>query len=331
MKIKFLFVAFIASVLCSCNQETDELANSINSNQNSTERMLSFRTEQEFNNVVSMLSSMDTDNQLKWIQGVDEKFVSLFDVYEHAMNEAADLDESPEAYLSYRSKYANYLYFAEYKDDYGTYLPVSNPIIAKLINKNGDVKIGEKVVNKKDINSYRQLQCIGGTMYDDEVCHTLYSATRSYVPGDAFGEEYDSGWFHNNGKKIRVKCGRQYFDCQSPNPGNWIGYRMHIEISFRKKTWLGWTNYSSWVSYEGTYTLGVNPPVSISESKTADSSHDYYYGPFKAPFCTAPEINGGLGVFVPEMKVYLDVHYRGISDDNMPDYNITLKSFSTPF
>lgn len=274
------------------------------------------------------MDKLDRQQQKEWVKKRNANFVSLSDVYDCAMNDAEMLDESQSSYERFRGKYADYLFFAEYKDDYGVYLPVSNPIIGLLINKHGNVKIAGSVHNMKDIKSYVQLQRRGGTMYDDEVVRSS-AVTRSYVYGDAFGSEYDSGWYHNNGKKIRLKVGRQYADCQYPLIGNHLGFRLHFEISFRKKTWLGWTNYSSRVNYEGFYQIGVASPCYISEYKEADSSHDYYYGVFYIPFVPFP--NNTFGVNVPAVHVELDIHYRGILDENMPDYNLTLSAFSANY
>ena len=92
---------------------------------------------------------------------------------------------------------------------------------------------------------------------------------------------------------------------------------------------MGWTNYSSRVNYDGFYQIGVASPYYISESKDADSSHDYYYGTFYTPFVRLP--NNAIGVGVHAIHVELDMHYRGIPDENMPDYNFTLDAFQQSY
>ena len=328
MKIKTFILASAAIVsYAACSNDLDETSNDILSEEITSEQMLSFQSEEEFENTIILLRNMNKQQQKEWIKKQKDNFTSLSDIYDNAMNDAADLDESQSSYEIFRKKYGSYLFFAEYKEDYGVYLTVPNPIVGILINKNGNVIIAGKICNKKDINSYVQLQRRGGTMYDDEVAHSNGALTRSYSYGDAFGAEYDSGWFHNNGKKIRLKVGRQYTDCQHPLIGNHLGYRLHFEISFRKKTWLGWTNYSSRINYEGSYQIGVAPECSVSEYKEADSSHDYYYGPFYLPFIVLP--NNTIGVGAPDVHVKLNIHYRGISDDVMPKYDFTLSNFTT--
>ncbi len=326
MKSINYLIAIIAILICSCSNEQYEMSDVAVSSEVSTEPMLSFQSEKEFYKAVSILEGMDKQQQRDWIKMRDANFTSLSDVYDKAMIDAADLDETQSSYENFRQKYASYLFFAEYKDDYGVYLPVFNPIVSLLINKHGNVIIANEIRNMKDINSYTQLQYRGGTLYDNEVVHYDKVTTRSYTYGDAFGAEYDSGWFHNNGKKIKLKVGRQYVDCQYPLIGNGLGYRLHFEISFRKKTWLGWTNYSSRVNYEGFFQIGAAPQCYISEYKEADSSHDYYYGAFYLPFVFLP--NNNIGVEVYPVHVELDIHYRGIPDEAMPDYNFTLSSFT---
>lgn len=327
---KIVFVgAIIATLVCSCSNELNEMVDATILTENTSEQMLSFQSEEEFENTLSLLKNMEKQEQIDWVKHRNADFTSLSDVYDCAMNDAEELDESQSSYENFRQKYGDYLFFADYKDDYGVYLPVSNPIISMLINKFGDVLIAGHVRNMKDINSYIQLQRRGGTMYDDEAVHASEAITRSYRFGDAFGYEYDSGWFENNGKKIKLKVGRQYVDCQHPLEGNHLGYRLHFEISFRKKTWLGWTNYSSRVNYDGFYQIGVASPYYISESKDADSSHDYYYGTFYTPFVRLP--NNAIGVGVHAIHVELDMHYRGIPDENMPDYNFTLDAFQQSY
>ena len=328
-KSKVMFVALMA-VLCSCGtQELEDMTESYSLQAESPENlMLSFHNEDEFNETVELLSTMTSEKQSEWIQQHNDHFVSLRDVFNQAMEDASMLDETQEMYDNFRSKYQKYLFFAEYKDDCGAYLPVSNRTIACLLNKDGLVKIGGQVRNMKDISSYSQLQRLGVTLYDDELLPYSGTMTRGYQPGDGLGAEYDSGWFSHDGRKIRLKCGRQFMTCPAAVPGNTIIYRLHVEISFRKKTWLGWMNYVSHVKYEGFYQVGGDLPVQVSEDKNADSSHDYYYGPFNTTFMYYPELNG-IGVLVPAVHVELDVDFRGISNEVMPDYNFTLPYFKT--
>ena len=94
-------------------------------------------------------------------------------------------------------------------------------------------------------------------------------------------------------------------------------------ISFRKNTWLGYVNYSSRVDMEGTFTFGQNT-LTVSESKTANSSHDYYYVIDPIRRVLLPDNTYG-GTNMP-VHANLVLHYRGIPDENLPDYIFDLPS-----
>lgn len=320
---KFCCIIGIAIMLfSSCNNEaslTDE-TREVATDAQKTE-ILSFADEITFNRSVKLLSELDKNQRNEWIKANFGGFRSLYDIYTQAIEEAETLDESMQAYMSYKEKYRDYLYFPEYKEDYGVYLPVSDANVAMLLNKDGFVVIGGKTKNMRDITNYAQLQQTGKAMYapEDEV------RTRA----SNIGEEYDSGWFnYQNKKKIRLKCGRQITDID-PSVSGAITYRLHFEISFRKKTWLGWTNYSSCVNMNGFYQIGN--VVNISESKTADSSHDYYYGPNYAPVTMITDgTHNYKGYVMPQVHVEVNLQYRGIPDEYMPDYNFTLSELAFP-
>lgn len=315
MKINsFLFTLCILT-LCSCNNDfADEfevdkvISNSVDSISNGM-TMLQFASESDFENAIKTLSSLDVQERSEWVITHYGKIVSLKDVYDEAMNDAEQLDESSVAYEKFRNKYEKSLLFANYKDDYGVYLPVSNDVIASLLNSDGNILINGEVKNMKDIFSYSQLQQLGVAMYDldDNVARSRYEVE----------DEYDSKWYRENGKKIRVKCGRQVLK-DSGILTTPVMMRMHIEISFRKKTWLGWTNYSSQIEVEGSYTI-AGTTTSISENKTADSSHDYYYS---LPYAMPVAYNNSYQRLALPIAVDLKINYRGIHHEL--DYQFTL-------
>ena len=304
----FLLAWFVLS-FCACSNDYDSdlsagiVAVETIDSQNLNAKMLHFSSEIEFNNAVKSLDSISYDKRIEWVNVNFGKFNSLKDVYDRAMNDAAELDESRMAFEEFRQKYERYLFFADYRDDCGIYLPTSRESVAYLVNANGDVVINGQIRNMKDIFCYTQLQQLGIAMYDE---NEKYS-TRSR---DEVEEEYSSGWYHENGKKIRLKCGRQVL-MDSGILTTPVSMRMHIEISFRKKTWLGWTNYSSHVDLSGNYTIaGITAPV--NESKTADSSHDYYYAlPDASP---VPYYNGYMRKALA-ISANFTIGYRGIPHD----------------
>ncbi len=91
---------------------------------------------------------------------------SIAEIYEEAM-EWADkhLDETEASYKQWKALYGAYLYFPEYKEDYGAYLPVSNEAAATVSNANGLVVVGSEIKNTKDISTYTELQDIGHDAY----------------------------------------------------------------------------------------------------------------------------------------------------------------------
>lgn len=288
MKTKQFLAALLVPFACACSN--DSLTEAVDhSNQTpalsrSVENMLSFDSEASFQQSVSLLSNMDESKQKSWISSHLKTITSLKDVYDEAMEDAADLDESREAYLAYKKKYENALYFSSYKDDCGAYLPVSNQIIAMLINTDGNIRIGNEVRCLKDISNYTQLQEVGMAMYNAEKDRN-YVESRAIADapivtlreagkpiGDNNTYEFDSNWREENKRKIRLKCGRQVSSIDKNR--RVIIPRLHIEVSFRKKTWLGWSNYSSKTTTTGKFTGGYVGTIDFY--KHADSSHDWY-------------------------------------------------------
>lgn len=303
MKTKTLWGLFCLLALCACSNDSalDSIEEEITlvqaEDETSVKGMLQFKTEADFNEAVNALGLVEVESRANWVKEHCGEVVSLKDVYDSAMLDAAELDESCMAFEAFRSKYGDYLFFADYKDDGGVYLPVSNEAVASLVNANGDVCINGQVRNMKDVFTYSQLQLLGVAMYDS------YS-TRSKAEVE---KEYDSGWYEEDGRKIRLKCGRQVL-IDTGILTTPVTMRMHIEISFRKKTWLGWTNYSSRIDLTGTYVIG-SVTLSINESKTADSSHDYYYALPDA----IPVVYENMNLrYAPGISANFNVDFRGI-------------------
>lgn len=205
------------------------------------------------------------------------------------------------------------MYFSTYLDDCGAYLPVAERNMAYLLNAYGNVEIAGQIVNKKDISSYEDLQKAGIAMYDAESQPMSRAWSPSFIdhtvdarygnPGNV-GKEYDSGWWKEGKRKVRLKCGRQIVNTKM---------RLHVEVSFRKKTWLGWANYSSVTETTGTFSGGYDG--SISFRKSADSSHDWYQDITKIG--SAVDAKGYvLWVNLP-ISANLTLSFRGI-DHTMP-------------
>lgn len=328
MKVKHLLVALIVPFAWACSDDSlDEAVDQSNQPQvvsRSEESMLQFASEAEFKEFVNTLSEIDeVEKRNNLIKSRFTIFTSLYDTYIEAMTDAADLDESRASYLQFKEKYDKALFFSSYKDDYGVYLPVSDITVAMLLDANGNVKIGSETCNMKDIQNYSQLQELGVAMYDDEsdrnyvesrAVTNIQTITKS---GEGIGTEYDSGWHKENGKKIKLKCGRQVGSIN--NSTSEIVPRLHIEVSFRKKTWLGWTNYSSKTTTTGTFSGGYVGTVNFS--KNADSSHDWW-GNISAENKGRIAPNNKILYRSAPITVNLTVEYRGIGTPQK--YNFVL-------
>ena len=70
-------------------------------------------------------------------------FHSMYDDYVNALNEAESYYERHGGYEEFKEKYSM-LFFPEEGDDYCAYLPISRKNVAKLVNSNGDVIIGDE-------------------------------------------------------------------------------------------------------------------------------------------------------------------------------------------
>lgn len=238
--------------------------------------VLCFDSFSDFDEMLRLVIEQDEDyNKYEIINTISNDFHSLIKVYQEAMNEAADLDQSRNAYLNYKNKYSAFLYFPMYGEDCGAYLPVSDKNIAYLLNPNGEVEIAGKRICLNNVGTYSDLQKLGWALYD--YSETRGWSTPSYIQhvNQAFanesknvGQEFDSGWYETSDRKLRVKLGRKIENPNSPV------MKLHLEISFRKKTWLGWVNYSSKTETKGDFSGGY--VGSIDYTKEADSSHDWY-------------------------------------------------------
>jgi hypothetical protein len=275
-------------------------------------KTLEFRNAAEFDEALREISLLETeDSKDSLVEARYGQFYSLKKVYDAAMHDAADLDETRKSYMDYKNRYSPYLYFSDYADDCGAYLPVKNKDAAYLLNANGETTISGERVCMRNVTSYADLQEAGVAMYDAEETVATRGWNPSYVshPEEAFSEnsgnvgmEFDSGWWQEGKRKVRVKCGRKIVNRNSPV------MKLHVEVSFRKKTWLGWANYSSETTTTGTFTGGYSG--SINFHKEADSSHDWYQiitsvQPYQDPLGNPHWLN-------PQIEGNLTLDYRGI-------------------
>ena len=224
--------------------------------------MLSFATIEEFQQAVKGMENnrIVMENLGTYVPMQEEVnrlqlegFTSIYDAYEEALNEADNYYDSESHYAEFKEKYAS-LYFPEHEDDYSVYLPVSDRNVAKLLNVNGDVMIGNEVINMKDIFTYEKLVELGETMTDDGISTLDY--TGDYLNGTP---ELKNG----GDRKLRIRV--------YTKPGSdGVGEIVVVDVSFRKKGAFG-----AWYNYKSTTTLGS--ASGKSWKKDGFSSHDYKF------------------------------------------------------
>ncbi|GHV39474.1 hypothetical protein FACS1894179_04430 [Bacteroidia bacterium] len=226
------------------------------------ETVLKFRDEAVFMETLVLLEGMSREERENWNKQFGD-FKSLDQMYNLAMQEADKLDFTEEEYKQFKEKYSSFLYFPEYKDDFGAYVPFESLSYAYITDKRGRYIIGDKVVELNKINTYEQLQKSGQAMYSLEEIESnkTLKATAGYNNikrvdvKSKFAGQAASDWFRGgskNGKKLQFKVGRRIKPFTSPNPtgGNpilhGVNTSLDVEITFRKKGFLGkWYNYSS--------------------------------------------------------------------------------------
>ncbi|MDR3140873.1 MAG: hypothetical protein LBU37_03995 [Tannerellaceae bacterium] len=213
-------------------------------------------------------------------------FLSLYDDFTTAMNEAENYYDTEEGYKQFKEKHSA-LFFAEQPEDYSAYLPVSNKSVAKFLNAKGEVEIAGEVKDIRDITSYKQLIDNGLVTAESELVNLRSTVNRL----------------------DEVKCNdRKLWVIVSTRPGTSLGVyeEVVVEVCFRKKGFLGiWYNYSS------ETTLGWAPPSTGQWPKSGYSSHDYIWprGHGAAPFQGRMWVQfRGFGEECGDTKYYFDVN-----------------------
>lgn len=315
------YVIALAALLsvCSCSEESLGSIDLQDSERTKTpltkdvnnHDVFCFNSTKEFELALDSLANLNSSTEkTKWVkEHLGSQITTMHDIYVNAQDDAIALDESEESFNSFKRKYAN-LFFPLYMEDAGFYMPFKNQDIGYLANKDGFVFINGQLVDKKDIFNYADLQEAGLAYYSKE---KKVEGTRStnespfYVYADATLEDsYDSDWHEENGKKIRLKLNRRIASYRT---------ELHAEVSFRKHTWLGWTNYSS----HTTTTLslkfyddeGINQIGQFSDTQehSGDSSHDSYV---PIPVVTVNNSSTTYYYKLYRMKVNCTVEYRGM-------------------
>lgn len=274
----FLLVGILAYAFTSCNndvetpvlekQESSKMVMLAGHDIENVNGTLSFESEDELkevaSNLISYQSTKSADGALiadySQIQKLQENgFVSLYDIFQNALNDVDSYYDHEGGYEEMKAKYPS-LFFPEVGDDISPYLPVSDRKLAMLADANGDVLIANQKVSLKDITTYQQLEDLGMTPPDGIELMVergdVVSGTNS-IPKTTVGQ--NKVW-------VNVKEDK---DHSIPT--------IKVEVCFRKKYFLGWSNHNS----NSSATLGDGSGMG-AYSKTyvschGFSSHDYVY------------------------------------------------------
>lgn len=293
------------------------------------EYSLRFKSMASLNDLIEKKED-DANSVLSLVKNRYPDFVSKLEIFNEAM-EWADkyLDETEESYNKWKELYGEYLYFPEYKEDYGAYIPISDLSMAALANADGKIVIGDQIVDVKDVFSYEDLLSNGKDAYytQEEVASMRSAAAgRIYNTSERFiGDEIDSGWFYDSDRdrKLRFKFGRQSNKkninpiMNDPfSPGMQFAMNFKLEISFRKKTWLGWSNYSSETKTDMEITVGGIKYTEKFYPKAGSSSHDWTSERRIAWKATGERQNGRPIYFTPAVAAVFNTQFRAF--DGVP-------------
>lgn len=242
------------------------------------ESYLTFGSWDEFQKVVDILSQYDSEaEKIQWVNNHYSDFSSIQTLYWEAMHEAVELDDNQEAYELFRDKYSD-LYFPNYLEDIGFYIPMTNLDASFLVNKKYEVSIAGEIVNMRDITDYVTLVNLGRALYSIESPMTIGSMgsfNLNSTSMNSVGPEYDSGWNTIGRRKVKLKARRRFVTYTPAVGAKGSKSLLHLEFCFRRKRDLGWLNYSceSTINFKATIP-GTPYPIVATFKKNGWSSHD---------------------------------------------------------
>jgi hypothetical protein len=192
------------------------------------------------------------------------------------------------------------------------------------------VIVGNEVRKVDNIASYEDLQESGQAYYThnaeesnillrNSVDNNIYSIRKRYI-----GKEQDSGWEKRGKRKLKLKFGLQGNKKLAPNP---FTLKLHLEVSFRKKTWIGWVNYSSKTTTTGTINVG-GVQTSINFYKNGSSSHDWYSAPVTNWWRDVSSPNGIAYYRTPAISANLTTSFQGFDKPKYCNFNLPSVRFT---
>lgn len=222
------------------------------------EYVLKFKDEQVYLNTLSKLSKLNSEARSKWASTFTP-FISSDSIFNQAMLVADSLEfNTVEDYSYFKNKYQRYLYFPEYEEDFGAYLPYEDKVEAVIYSKSGIIMIGDNIILKDKISTYEELQKTGQAYYDlkkeiikesssSNGLENLSESSRSVAglqylngkarnfdkvgTGDYLSSQYNTGWIQKDNRKLQVKL--NYI--VELNREAKLALKWHTEVSFRKK------------------------------------------------------------------------------------------------
>lgn len=286
-KFVMLAMSFMALTLSSCS-DVDSPETVVKSPISKTSEtrssdtcLLYFESKEDFDAEVAKIATLSSDEEkMRWVDEKHPGFKSIQTQYWEAMAEMAEMTNvDAEHYNAFEQKHKS-LYFPKFMEDAGFYVPMTNLDAAFLANENCEISIAGKIIDLQDVDSYNDLVEVGRAYYAIESpmpLSTMTSFSLSSTSMNSVGPEYDSGWTQYDDRKVKLKARRKFNTIPMATGNNGSGSEsvIHLEFCFRKKTWLGWSNYSSksTIVFKATIPFaGILGPVSFA--KDGNSSHD---------------------------------------------------------
>ena len=345
MKHKLLSIAILfALIFSSCDNENDILelgadtskkyelvnlndfldANSVlRSSEQKDQIVIKFRDKIAYEETLQSLQVMSKEEQLTWSAQLNE-FNSLQEIFDQAMIDVENVDETEASYMAFKEKYDQYLYFPMHGEDMGFYIPMFEREVASIASPNGLVIIGNDVKHLKNITNYTELQTTGQAYYSLDENTPLRATVTARTVDNFIGKEIDFGWTTRGDRKIRAKVGRKSnklnVNSTSTKPAPQFKMHLKLEVSFRKKTWLGWVNYSS--TTKNNMTMIVDPygsgrkVTTKTHNESGASSHDWTWSDALPWFHIGERDNMGRPIFfTPPITITIDTDYTGFTND----------------
>lgn len=289
----------------------------------SRDSMLSFNSQDDFQAAVALIESLSREeDKINWVKENYPNFKSIQNLYWEAMEDMDKMEDIDiDKYDAFQQKYLG-LYFPRYLEDAGFYVPMTNLNAAFLVNKECNVEIAGTVINLRDIEDYSKLVELGRAYYSNEtpmLISDLASFNLNSTSMNSVGPEYDSGWKTYDKRKVKLKA-RRRFTSYSPTPAiKGSKSLFHLEFCFRKKTWIGWVNYSS----SSTIVFKVNIPGlgwtnELTFSHNGSSSHD---SEFEYPIKISTDASHTYYTF-GEAPCIAQITFRGVNSQLTYSWNM---------